>query len=106
MARLPAEPSYSSSRRAPSRAPARLPGRPVPLPELRGEIAVVIGERCLGTSVNDALRYVGGYTIANDWSVHDFRHADRGSMLRVKGQDGFCPLGRCSSARTRSTRTT
>jgi 5-oxopent-3-ene-1,2,5-tricarboxylate decarboxylase/2-hydroxyhepta-2,4-diene-1,7-dioate isomerase len=25
--------------------------------------------------------------------VHDFRHADRGSMLRVKGQDGFCPLG-------------
>ena len=31
--------------------------------------------------------------MANDWGVHDFRHADRGSMLRVKGQDGFCPLG-------------
>jgi hypothetical protein len=29
----------------------------------------------------------------NDWGLHDFRHADRGSMLRVKGQDGFCPLG-------------
>jgi 5-oxopent-3-ene-1,2,5-tricarboxylate decarboxylase/2-hydroxyhepta-2,4-diene-1,7-dioate isomerase len=25
--------------------------------------------------------------------MHDFRHADRGSMLRVKGQDGFLPLG-------------
>ena len=25
--------------------------------------------------------------------LHDFRHADRGSMLRVKGQDGFCPIG-------------
>ena len=41
----------------------------------------------------DALHYVAGYTVANDWGVHDFRHADRGSMLRVKGQDGFCPLG-------------
>jgi 5-oxopent-3-ene-1,2,5-tricarboxylate decarboxylase/2-hydroxyhepta-2,4-diene-1,7-dioate isomerase len=58
-----------------------------------GELAVVIGERCLGTSVADALKYVRGYTIANDWGVHDFRHADRGAMLRVKGQDGFCPLG-------------
>src|SRR5699024_2831168 len=36
---------------------------------------------------------VKGYTVANDFGVHDFRHADRGSMLRVKGQDGFCPLG-------------
>ena len=41
----------------------------------------------------DAVHYVAGYTVANDWGVHDFRHADRGSMLRVKGQDGFCPLG-------------
>ena len=73
-------------------APRGCPAGRVPLPELRGEIAVVIGERCLGTSVNDALRYVGGYTVANDWSVHDFRRGPR-SMLRVKGQDGFCPLG-------------
>lgn len=58
-----------------------------------GEVAVVIGERCSGAPVADALRYVAGYTIVNDWGVHDFRHADRGSMLRVKGQDGFCPLG-------------
>ena len=54
---------------------------------------MVIGRRCRGVSVADALDYVGGYTVANDWGVHDFRHADRGSMLRVKGQDGFCPLG-------------
>lgn len=58
-----------------------------------GEIAVVIGRRCSGVSINEALQYVRGYTVANDWGVHDFRHADRGSMLRVKGQDGFCPLG-------------
>ena len=58
-----------------------------------GEIAVVIGQPCSGVSERDALRCVAGYTVANDWGVHDFRHADRGSMLRVKGQDGFCPLG-------------
>ncbi len=58
-----------------------------------GEIAVVIGKRCYGVTIEDALNYVAGYTTANDWGVHDFRHADRGSMLRVKGQDGFCPLG-------------
>ena len=58
-----------------------------------GEIAVVIGERCTNVSQAEALRQVAGYTVANDWGVHDFRHADRGSMLRVKGQDGFCPLG-------------
>jgi 5-oxopent-3-ene-1,2,5-tricarboxylate decarboxylase/2-hydroxyhepta-2,4-diene-1,7-dioate isomerase len=53
----------------------------------------VIGERCSAVAVADALKVVRGYTVANDWGVHDFRHADRGSMLRVKGQDGFCPLG-------------
>lgn len=58
-----------------------------------GEIAVVIGERCFNVPVERALDHVSGYTIVNDWGVHDFRHADRGSMLRVKGQDGFCPLG-------------
>jgi 5-oxopent-3-ene-1,2,5-tricarboxylate decarboxylase/2-hydroxyhepta-2,4-diene-1,7-dioate isomerase len=58
-----------------------------------GEVAVVIGKTCSNVAVEKALEYVKGYTVANDWGVHDFRHADRGAMLRVKGQDGFCPLG-------------
>jgi 5-oxopent-3-ene-1,2,5-tricarboxylate decarboxylase/2-hydroxyhepta-2,4-diene-1,7-dioate isomerase len=58
-----------------------------------GEVAVVIGKTCSNVPVEKALEYVKGYTVANDWGVHDFRHADRGAMLRVKGQDGFCPLG-------------
>ena len=60
-----------------------------------GELAVVIGRPCKDVAVEEALAYVAGYTIANDWGVHDFRHADRGAMFRVKGQDGFCPLGPC-----------
>jgi 5-oxopent-3-ene-1,2,5-tricarboxylate decarboxylase/2-hydroxyhepta-2,4-diene-1,7-dioate isomerase len=95
MARLPGEPSYFM--KPPSSLSAHL--EPVVRPagcrflNYEGEVAVVIGRRCRAVTVEQALEYVGGYTVANDWGVHDFRHADRGSMLRVKGQDGFCPLG-------------
>ena len=41
----------------------------------------------------DALDFVAGYTIANDYGLHDFRDTDAGSMLRVKGSDTLCPLG-------------
>ncbi|HUR34227.1 MAG TPA: fumarylacetoacetate hydrolase family protein [Vicinamibacterales bacterium] len=58
-----------------------------------GEIAVVIGRTCSNVTLERALDYVKGYTAANDFGLHDFRHADRNSMFRVKGQDGFCPLG-------------
>jgi 5-oxopent-3-ene-1,2,5-tricarboxylate decarboxylase/2-hydroxyhepta-2,4-diene-1,7-dioate isomerase len=58
-----------------------------------GELAVVIGTRMKGVPMDEALGYVGGYTCANDVGMHDFRHADRGAMLRVKGHDGFLPLG-------------
>ena len=95
MARMPSEPSYFM--KPPSSLSAHL--EPVVRPagcrflNYEGEVAVVIGRRCRGVGPDEALDYVGGYTVANDWGVHDFRHADRGSMLRVKGQDGFCPLG-------------
>lgn len=58
-----------------------------------GELAVVIGERMRSVAETDALAHVAGYAPANDVGLHDFRHADRGSMLRVKGQDGFLPIG-------------
>lgn len=57
-----------------------------------GELAVVVGRRMHGVPVEEALAYVEGYAVANDVGLHDFRHADRGSMLRVKGQDGFLPI--------------
>ena len=58
-----------------------------------GEIAVVIGKQCYNVSVDEALDYVKGYTIANDFGLHDLRHIDRGAMTRVKGIDGYCPIG-------------
>jgi 2-keto-4-pentenoate hydratase/2-oxohepta-3-ene-1,7-dioic acid hydratase in catechol pathway len=95
MKALPAVPSYFmkpvssvSHHRAPV---ARPPG--CRFLNYEGEIAAVIGKTCSNVSVENALRHLKGYTIANDWGIHDFRHADRGAMVRVKGQDGFCPLG-------------
>jgi 5-oxopent-3-ene-1,2,5-tricarboxylate decarboxylase/2-hydroxyhepta-2,4-diene-1,7-dioate isomerase len=58
-----------------------------------GEVAVVIGRTMHGVPQDEVLNHVAGYAVANDVGLHDFRHADRGSMLRVKGQDGFCPIG-------------
>lgn len=58
-----------------------------------GEIAIVIGTPCKGIAPSDAAGVIGGYTIANDFGLHDFRDTDAGSMLRVKGSDTLCPLG-------------
>jgi 5-oxopent-3-ene-1,2,5-tricarboxylate decarboxylase/2-hydroxyhepta-2,4-diene-1,7-dioate isomerase len=58
-----------------------------------GEVAIVIGKTARNIQLSDAEHYIGGYTIANDFGLHDFRDTDAGSMLRVKGADTLCPLG-------------
>jgi len=58
-----------------------------------GEIAIVIGERTSHISPTEAAGKIRGYTIANDFGLHDFRDTDAGSMLRVKGSDTLCPVG-------------
>jgi 5-oxopent-3-ene-1,2,5-tricarboxylate decarboxylase/2-hydroxyhepta-2,4-diene-1,7-dioate isomerase len=94
-ARTPAEPSYFL------KPPSTLNGhrgilrRPTGARFLNyeGEVACVVGRRMKGVPMDDTLDYLAGFCCANDVGLHDFRHADRGSMLRVKGQDGFLPLG-------------
>jgi 5-oxopent-3-ene-1,2,5-tricarboxylate decarboxylase/2-hydroxyhepta-2,4-diene-1,7-dioate isomerase len=58
-----------------------------------GEIAIVIGRECRHVAPGDAAEYIAGYTVANDYGLHDFRDTDAGSMLRVKGSDTLCPVG-------------
>jgi 5-oxopent-3-ene-1,2,5-tricarboxylate decarboxylase/2-hydroxyhepta-2,4-diene-1,7-dioate isomerase len=58
-----------------------------------GEVAIVIGKRARNISQAEAGQYIAGYTVANDFGLHDFRDTDAGSMLRVKGSDTLCPLG-------------
>ncbi len=58
-----------------------------------GEVAIVIGRTCRGVPPSQAGDYIAGYTIGNDFGLHDFRDTDAGSMLRVKGSDTMAPLG-------------
>ena len=58
-----------------------------------GEIAIVIGRTCRNISPDEAGDYIAGYSVANDYGLHDFRDTDAGSMLRVKGSDTLCPIG-------------
>ncbi len=58
-----------------------------------GEIVIVIGKVCRNVSPADAGDYIAGYSVGNDFGLHDFRDTDAGSMLRVKGSDTLAPVG-------------
>jgi len=58
-----------------------------------GEIAAIVGKPMRNIAPADVWDYLAGFAVANDVGAQDFRDTDAGSMLRVKGQDGFCPIG-------------
>ena len=97
--RFPSEPSYFL--KPPSSISA---GGPVERPRgaellaYEGEIAVIVGARVRAASVADAQAAIGWYAPANDFGVHDFRWADRGSNVLSKGHDGYTPMGPAVSA--------
>lgn len=57
------------------------------------ELAVVIGREGRNIKAADALKYVSGYTIANDVTVRDFVNNMYRPPVRAKGHDTFGPLG-------------
>ena len=80
------------------------PGDPIELPtklassqvDYECELAVVIGRTCKNVSKADALKYVLGYTCANDVSARDWQKDwGGGQWCRGKTFDTFCPLGPC-----------
>lgn len=60
--------------------------------DYEGELAVVVGRIAKNVSVERALDYVFGYTVAVDVTARDIQQAD-GQWTRGKGFDTFCPLG-------------
>ena len=58
-----------------------------------GEIAAIVGKPMRNVAREDVWDHLAGFAPANDVGAQDFRDTDAGSMLRVKGQDGFCPIG-------------
>ncbi len=65
------------------------------------ELAAVIGTKARNVSVADALKYVAGYTIANDLSARDLSRRDgvkdttpfKWDWIGQKCFDGSCPMG-------------
>ncbi len=94
-ARLPAAPTYFTKPVSALVAHGGAVVRPAGFKYLNyeGEVAIVIGRACRGVPRSEAAGYIAGYTIANDFGLHDFRDTDAGSMLRVKGSDTMAPLG-------------
>jgi 5-oxopent-3-ene-1,2,5-tricarboxylate decarboxylase / 2-hydroxyhepta-2,4-diene-1,7-dioate isomerase len=58
-----------------------------------GEVAVVIGRTARRITPEQAADHIAGYTIADDFGLHDFRDADANAMLRVKGADTLGAVG-------------
>ncbi|VDR29987.1 Homoprotocatechuate catabolism bifunctional isomerase/decarboxylase [Raoultella terrigena] len=71
------------------------------------ELVVVIGKTARRVSEADALEYVAGYTVCNDYAIRDYLENYYRPNLRVKSRDTLTPSARGSSAKRRfRTRTT
>ncbi|RQR63767.1 2-hydroxyhepta-2,4-diene-1,7-dioate isomerase [Burkholderia sp. Bp9125] len=57
------------------------------------ELAVVIGRPARGVRRAQALDYVAGYTVANDYAIRDYLENYYRPNLRVKNRDTCTPLG-------------
>jgi 2-keto-4-pentenoate hydratase/2-oxohepta-3-ene-1,7-dioic acid hydratase in catechol pathway len=72
--------------------------RSIPLPAIseqvdyEAEFALVVGARAKRVSVEDAGKYIAGYTIMNDVSARDLQFQDK-QWFRGKNCDGFAPIG-------------
>jgi 2-keto-4-pentenoate hydratase/2-oxohepta-3-ene-1,7-dioic acid hydratase in catechol pathway len=59
------------------------------------ELAVIIARRAKYVDVGDALDYVAGFTVHNDYSEREFQLERGGQWDKGKGADTFAPMGPC-----------
>ncbi|MBA4391199.1 MAG: hypothetical protein C0399_09695 [Syntrophus sp. (in: bacteria)] len=57
-----------------------------------GELAVIIKDKIKNVTKHEAIRFIAGYTCANDVTARDLQRID-GQWTRAKSFDTFCPLG-------------
>jgi 2-keto-4-pentenoate hydratase/2-oxohepta-3-ene-1,7-dioic acid hydratase in catechol pathway len=78
------------------------PGEPIRLPrrlrsdevDAEAELAVVLGRDCCNATKENAMKFIAGFTCANDVSARDWqRRRSGGQWSRAKSFDTFCPLG-------------
>lgn len=63
------------------------------------ELVVVIGKTARGVARKDALEYIAGYTLCNDYAVRDYLENYYRPNLRVKSRDTLTPLRECITPR-------
>ncbi|HEX5171266.1 MAG TPA: fumarylacetoacetate hydrolase family protein [Cyclobacteriaceae bacterium] len=57
------------------------------------ELAVVIGKRTSYVDEKDAMNYIAGYCLHNDYSEREFQIERSGQWVKGKSCDSFAPLG-------------
>ncbi len=57
------------------------------------ELAVVVGKKASYVEENDALEYVAGFCLHNDYSEREFQLERNGQWAKGKGCDTFAPMG-------------
>lgn len=57
------------------------------------ELAVVIGKKASYIEEDDALNYVAGYCVHNDYSEREFQLERGGQWVKGKSNDTFAPIG-------------
>lgn len=57
------------------------------------ELVVVIGKEAKNVSQEEAMEYVGGYTVGNDYAIRDYLENYYRPNLRVKSRDTCTPIG-------------
>lgn len=57
------------------------------------ELAVIIGKRASYVELDEAMDYVAGYAVVNDYSERAFQLERGGQWAKGKGCDTFAPLG-------------
>lgn len=57
------------------------------------ELVVVIGKTARHVAEADAMDYVAGYTVCNDYAIRDYLENYYRPNLRVKSRDGLTPIG-------------
>lgn len=74
------------------------PGDTIKLPSMsqrvdyEAELGIVIGQKAKDVSVEDAKKYILGYTCVNDVTARDLQQKDV-QFTRSKSFDTFCPIG-------------
>ncbi|GEM79680.1 fumarylacetoacetate hydrolase family protein [Vibrio superstes] len=57
------------------------------------ELVAVVGKEARNVRREDALDYISGFTICNDYAIRDYLENYYRPNLRVKSRDSLCPMG-------------